>query len=323
MPQSRARAAVVDELRDRIIGGLHTGSMRGGDRLASVRELAAELDVNERVVLAALRELAGEGFIELRPRSGAYVVPPHPAAGEGLPHLGAWLIGMLLQARARGLPPREVSEFVRRSTETRRVRAACIECNRDQLHLLCSELANDHGLVAESTPLDELSAADPPLSVRRADVLVTTAFHADRVRRLARTLDKPWIAVALRPDIMRDVAQHLQRGPVYYVATDARFERKLRRMLAPFGPTTNLRVLLLPRDDPDEIPADAPTFVMTSARAYLQKRYGARGGPGQPIHPPRQFSDDAARQVLTFLVRLNMASLASENGGVGQERQRR
>ena len=132
------REAVGSALRDRIVTGLHVGRLTGGERLPSTRSLAAEFGVNERVVLAALRALADEGFVELRPRSGAYVVPPHPAAGAGLPDLGAWLVTTLVQARARGLPPRELPEYARRCLETRRVRAACVECNDDQLHLLCS-----------------------------------------------------------------------------------------------------------------------------------------------------------------------------------------
>ena len=112
---------------------------------------------------------------------------------------------------------------------------------------------------------------------------------------------------------METVARRLHDGPVYYVATDPRFERKLRRMLAPLGRVDNLRVLLVDRDDLDTIPPDAPTYVMSSARARVTERYGARdvGGPGRPIHPPRSLSDDTARELLTFLVRANMAALAA------------
>ncbi len=304
------RDDVADSLRDRIVSGLHVGRLAGGDRLPPTRTLAAEFGVNERVVLAALRILADEGFVVLRPRSGAYVVPPHPTGGSALPDLGSWLVTMLLQARSRGLPPREVSEYVRRCLETRRLRAACIECNRDQLHLLCSELSGDHGYIAESTEVNELNADNPPLALRRADILVTTLYHANAVQAAAERLGKPWIAVALRREIMRDVARRLHAGPVYYVATDPRFERKVRRMLAPMAPVTNLRVMVVGRDDLDAIPPDAPTFVMTSAREHLAARYAARG-VGHPIHPARSFSDEAARELLTFLVRANMAAFAA------------
>lgn len=314
-PRPGGREAVADALRDRILNGLHVGRFTGGERLPSSRELAAEFGVNERVVLAALGTLAEEGFVVLRRRSGAYVARPHPSGGGALPDLGAWLVGMLLQARARGLPPREVSEYVRRSLDTRRVHAACIECNDDQLHLLCSELADDHGFVTEPVEVDVLRADEPTLAVRRADLLVTTLYHAAAVQAIAERLGKAWIAVALRPDALEQVGRALHEGPVYYVATDPRFAPKLHRMLAPVGPVENLRVLLVGRDDLDAVPPDAPTFVMSSARAHLDARFGPRGGPGRQIQPARLFSDEAARELLAFLVRANMASLAA---GLGQ-----
>jgi GntR family transcriptional regulator len=308
------REAVAAALRDRIVSGLHVGRLLGGARLPSTRALAAEYGVNERVVLAALRTLAQEGFVELRPRSGAYIVPPHPAGGPGLPDLAGWLVGMLVQARARGLAPRDVPEYVRRALETRRVRAACIECNRDQIHLLCTELADDHGFVTESLEIDDLRAADGsdvPLAARRADVLVTTLYHAAEVQAAAARLGKPWIAVALRPEVMEGVARGLHEGPVYYVATDPRFEPKLRRMLGSLGAVEHVRVLLVGRDDLEAIPDDAPTFVMTSAREHVAALLGGRSGPGRPIQPRRFFSDDAARELLTFLVRANVVALAT------------
>ena len=311
------RDTVTDALRDRIVNGLHVGRLKGGERLPGTRALAAEFGVNDRVVMAALRALAAEGFVVLRPRSGAYVGPLHPAGSGALPDLGAWLVTVLLQARARGLPPRELPEYARRCLETRRVRAACIECNADQLHLLCSELATDHGYETESVEVDEIAAAEPPSAVRRADVLITTLYHAAEVQAMAQRLGKPWIAVSLRPEVMESVARRLHDGLVYYVATDPRFEGKLRRMLGPLGPAENLRVLLVGRDDLATIPPDAPTFVMSSARERLAARDGAgnaaSGGDwlGRPIQLPRSLSDDTARELLTFLVRANMAALAA------------
>lgn len=303
-----SRESVVRELRDRIVAGIHVGRLRAGSRLPSVRILAHQLDVNERVVLAALRELAADGFVELRPRSGSFVAPLHGARGGALPDLGAWLVDVLVQGRARGLAPRDLSEFIRQGMETRRIRAACVECNRDQLHLLCHELCEDHGITTESAPLEELRADDPPLAVQRADILVTTAFHTDRVRAVARQLGKPWIGMKLNAGLMRDVGQLLRVGTVYYVATDPRFEKKLRRMLAAVGPIDNLRVLIAGQSDLRGIPADAPTFVMPSARPVLRKQFGTDDLPGHPIHAPRYFSDESARELLTFVVRANLAA---------------
>jgi hypothetical protein len=109
------------------------------------------------------------------------------------------------------------------------------------------------------------------------------------------------------------VSRCLAEGPVYYVATDSRVEAKLRRMLAPVAPVQHLKVVLVDHDDLDAIPPDAPTFVMTSARAFVSARYGENGGPGKfMFHPPRSFSEATARELLSFLVRANMTALTFE-----------
>jgi DNA-binding FadR family transcriptional regulator len=305
------RHDIAAALRERIVTGIHVGRYRGGERLPSVRQLAREFDVNERVILAALRELATDGFAVLRPRSGAYVAAPHLASVESLPEPAAWLVTILMQARSRGVPPKALSLHLRRVMETREVRAACIECNRDQLHLLCEELTSDHGFVADSTHLDHISADRIPPSLRRADLLATTNFHADRIARLAAQLKKPWIAIALRGDVMRDVAAHLRRGPLYYVATDARCEKKLRRMLSQVAPIANLRVLLIGRDDLRSIPAGSPTFIMPSAREHMRKRFAEVAASVHQIQPARHFAEPSARELLAFKIRANIAALTA------------
>jgi hypothetical protein len=165
--------------------------------------------------------------------------------------------------------------------------------------------------MSEPVEIEDLKLPLASPGLRRADVLVTTVFHRHDVQTAAATLGKPCIAVALKPEIMEDVARRLHDGPVYYVATDKRYAAKLRRMLAPMGPVANLRVLLVGRDDLDQIPSNAPTFVMTSAREHMIARYGSVAGRGQPIHPARQFSDGAARELLTFLMRANATALAA------------
>lgn len=302
------RNEIAAALRARILGGLHVGRLAGGDRLPSARALASEFGVNERVVLAALRTLADEGFIDLRRRSGAYVTPVHPASEPGLPDLSAWVVRMLVDVRTRGVAPRQISNYLRRTLETRRVRAACIECNRDQLHLLCSELADDYGFETEGTEIGEMRRSS---AIANADVLVTTLYHAAEVQAAAKSLGKACVAVTLRPDVMAMLGASLRQGPLYYVATDPRYEKKLSSMLEGLGPVKNLRVIVLGRDDLDSIPADAPTYVMTSAREQLRARYGASGGPGHPIHPARIFSDQSAKELLTLLVRANNTALAA------------
>jgi len=60
---------IVDQLRQFIAAG----TLRAGDALPSVRQLAADLGVNLNTVATAYRELAGEGLVEIKHGRGALV----------------------------------------------------------------------------------------------------------------------------------------------------------------------------------------------------------------------------------------------------------
>jgi DNA-binding transcriptional ArsR family regulator len=292
-----------------IVSRLHLGTLAHGDRLPSTRELSEEFGVTPRTVMAAYRELEHEGLVELRPRSGMYVAATQASGGGMLTQLAGWVVDLLVQALTRNVPPIEFPERVRRCLETLRLRAACIADNRDQLHSLCTELHADYGLETTGVELPQLSAPDDAttLALRQADVMVTIALHAAEVQRRARELAKPWIVVSLRPDLMSEVTRLLAREPVYFVATDPRFGDALRRIFEPAGRTSNARLVVLGRDDPGAIPDGAPTYIMRSAR----ERLGDTPLAGRVIPAPRVFSTESARELLTFIIRANMAAMAS------------
>ena len=62
-------AQIVDNLRKQISAGI----LQPGDRLPSVRELAAELAINPNTIQRAYRELEMQGYIATVPGKGCFV----------------------------------------------------------------------------------------------------------------------------------------------------------------------------------------------------------------------------------------------------------
>ncbi|GAA4284106.1 pyridoxine biosynthesis transcriptional regulator PdxR [Brevibacterium daeguense] len=67
---------IVREIRRRVV----LGSLVPGDRLPSARTLARSLGVSRGTVDLAYEQLAAEGYVTLRPRSGTFIDPELPAA---------------------------------------------------------------------------------------------------------------------------------------------------------------------------------------------------------------------------------------------------
>jgi DNA-binding transcriptional ArsR family regulator len=303
------RDEIADSIRQRIISGLHLGTLTPGARLPSTREVAEEFDVAPRTVMSAYRLLEAEGLVELRERSGMYV-----AAGGGggtgmLTQLAGWVVDVLLEARAREIPPVSFPERVRRCVETLRLRAVCVAGNADQLDYICRELHDDYGIESVGLEPEQVSApdADAQRALARADLLVSTAVHAVRVQHVARLLGKPAVTVTLRRELMANITRQLSRGPVFFVATDPRFREALHAVFDPTGHGANARAVILGEDDLAALPAGAPTYVMPRAHERLGDAELARR-----VFPTRRvFSAEMARELLSFIIRANIAAMAA------------
>jgi GntR family transcriptional regulator len=100
---------IVEQVRQ----ALRLGRLEPGDRLPTVREVAAAVAVNPNTVLKAYRELEHEGLVEGRHGQGTYVVRslsgPSPAT---LDRLRTSLETWVKQARAAGLSPEHIRAVV-------------------------------------------------------------------------------------------------------------------------------------------------------------------------------------------------------------------
>lgn len=307
----KRRDEIVSILRQRVVAGLHLGLLRPGTRLPSVRTLAREFDANPRVVLAAYSQLEAEGLVELRPRSGMFVAESAVNAGEMLPRMAEWVVEVLVQALARGVPTIEFPERVRGCLRTVLLRAVCIECNEDQIAGLCSELARDYGLETSPMDIQHLRSDTLPDVVQNADLLVTTPYHAAEVQHLAERLGKPYVAVALRPEFLAEAARLLEQGPLYFVVKDPRFAAKLPGMFASTSGAENLRALVVGRDDLSRIPSGAPAYIMSAARGQLTDLSLLT----RVIPASRVFSPESSKALLTYIVRANIEAMDANVAG--------
>jgi DNA-binding transcriptional regulator YhcF (GntR family) len=304
MPVHR-RDQITETMRQRVLSGLQLGLLAHGDRLPSVRALSEEFVVNARVVLAAYRELEEDGLVEVRDRSGIYVPPPD-ALGPGAPaQQRDWLIECLVDGLAHDIPAPGLSGYVERALASARLRAVVVDGTQDQLWSMTDELARDYGVEAIGVDLDEFrpDGADPE-KLSGADLVVTTAFHTREAQAIARRLGVPMYRVAMCTDLFAEVARLLEQEPVYFVVADPRFAARLRRLFDPGAGASRLAVLVHGRDDLDQIPPGAPLCITRLARRRM------RGSPllARGLPESRVFTPESARELMTFVVRANLAA---------------
>jgi DNA-binding transcriptional regulator YhcF (GntR family) len=296
------KTQIADTLRRRIEDLLHAGALAPGDRLPSSRVLAAEFDVDPRVAQSAYRILAAENIVELRPRSGIFVRQPRVE----LDHTGAsvrWLTEIFATAIARDIPAPQLLDLLRRALCSRTITVATVATTVDQNEGMCRELREDYALTAFCITAATLAAGAPfPRALQQADLIVTTELHVPRVAEVAAQLGIPVIVGSVRRDVLNPVFRKLLQQPAFVVVADPDFVPVARRYFSSVPGAHNIAYLVVGRDSVDAIPRLAPVYVTAAARSLL----GNRKVPGRIVPNSRIFSAESAREILSFVVRLQL-----------------
>lgn len=180
----RGTIPLTDQLKAQIRHQILAGHLAAGTRLPPVRTLAGFLRVNRNTVARAYAELEAEGVLEGTPGRGTHVVWA-PRSARASRALTAQIDRLVATAGAAGIPLDSLLAAVAvRSGQRRgqmRPRIGFAECNPVDLAYF-SRLVRD----AVDVPVVPMLLDDLPRRLAEVDLLATTFFHVEEVRRRAR-----------------------------------------------------------------------------------------------------------------------------------------
>ncbi|HEV2149566.1 MAG TPA: GntR family transcriptional regulator [Longimicrobiaceae bacterium] len=299
---------VLNLVRGRIIAGIHGGHLDTGDRLPSYREVAEETRADLRLVARVYRRLEEEGLVQVRGRAGVFVAEQERIGGRVLAETARWMVTVLRDAWNRRIAVPELPDFVRRCTESRTVRCACIESTRDQMDAMCIELHQDFGFKTSPLHADRLAPLQVgsivleriPREIREADLLVTTTYHAGAVRHLAEVLEKPLAVIRLSAASIREMERRLEEGEITVICVDPGFVERVREVVT-VHPERIRGVLVDDREGLAHIDRSRPVLASRAARKLLKGMV-----PNLlPLAGPA-ICEESAEELAEALVRLNL-----------------
>jgi GntR family transcriptional regulator len=79
---SRSGVPVYRQIIDQVLGGIAAGSLKAGDQLPTVRQLAVDLAVNPNTVVRAYRELEIREVLSTQQGTGTFITDKKPQPDE-------------------------------------------------------------------------------------------------------------------------------------------------------------------------------------------------------------------------------------------------
>lgn len=210
-------------LRDQIVAQVEmrilAGELRHGDRLPSVRELAARLRIHPRTVHAAYRQLQRNENLTLQPGSGAYVRRGQEGARGGSEELEKTIDALLREAMGSGLSLHQIRCAARRWLDAvPPQRAVVVDICPRSAEIMAAEL-RAQGLVCEAHSLEDLLARGEPL---HQALVVCLPFHATRLQELLPAAQVTSVGLEIASEHARAVAALPARGRVLVVSHSPR-----------------------------------------------------------------------------------------------------
>ncbi|MBV9771007.1 MAG: GntR family transcriptional regulator [Bryobacterales bacterium] len=110
----RSGVPAYRQIIDQVLGGIAAGTLRPGDQLPTVRQLAVDLAINPNTVLRAYRELEIREVLTTQQGTGTFLTDKKPAA-DGLERrrrIGQIAGEMLARAGAEGIDLAEILNYL-------------------------------------------------------------------------------------------------------------------------------------------------------------------------------------------------------------------
>jgi DNA-binding transcriptional regulator YhcF (GntR family) len=241
---------IATQIRDQIVAAISVGDLRPGDRLPTIRQLAAFLDINRNTVAQVYRLLEAEGYVITRAGGGTTVA-------EGSATTAAASAGTLREivrqaqrrAESAGFTAREFADLAyyqaAQPTPVSPPRILAIDEYQGELAHLKGALDRalpdstvDAILLAD---LRELEPAERTERLSGFDFAVVAFYSLEQAQPLLAEADLPVLAAGIGPSLssLGRIAEHADRSHIAIVCTDpdgpARMEASLRGAGIAFG----------------------------------------------------------------------------------------
>jgi len=224
---------------------ISTGFWERGRQLPTERALAEDLGISRNTVSVAYRELESEGLLTSFQGKGTFVAGRDSAKRQRSreERVERIIDAALGDAMEIGF---SIDDFVnlvgKRAGEKKELLShlelTFVECNREQVDYFAKELELGSGVHIRPLLIDDFDdvPADHLEQLQNTDMIATTFFHLDQLRRTVPERASEILGIALDPDMSTMVrVARLPREPLGLVCISQLFAERVGKSLALAG----------------------------------------------------------------------------------------
>lgn len=234
--------SLFEQARDQLLTALHLGTVRAGQRLPSVRQVAQRSVINLKTAFAIYQRLQEEGYIELRTGSGAYVadIDRNDLDQAYCLSILQLIKSNLAEASHLRLDARRYQTCVERFNDRSSlagVQVAVVECNQEQIELFAHEISIRLQVRVFPVLLDQLESPDrrTARALAQSSYFATTDYHFKQVQEIAERYQKKLLQLRLNAAFLTDLIAAARRGRVLMIVSNVNFFAAFRQNLINLG----------------------------------------------------------------------------------------
>lgn len=250
---------IFQQIRGQLAYQIGMGDLKSGEKLPTIRALAAEIRVAPLTVVQAIEALAADGLIETRPGVGSFVVELHAdaLAQSRRQMIDAMVEEHLRDARQHGVPPEDYAQHIwaRVYHETRAGTADHIAIFVGNYpvdtKLFGSQLADEFrpfGFEVIGKTIQELVVPTPETAalLAAAELIISVPLRFGEARKLLGSrLEIVGLPLTLSASTRERLAQLPSHMRVGMIATEVLFVQSIRNIVSLYHPADGAPVAVL------------------------------------------------------------------------------
>lgn len=237
------------QLAEAILNRIESGELKPGDKLPTVRAMAAATNLAAGTVRHAYDALMRDGAVDMEQGRGTFVRAGAPGAGSRQKQAMAAIEALLNQLEALEFTPREVSMYLslalrQRGAARKLTPVAVVDCNPESVRQVATQLSHFSGVELSEFLLDDVRRATGEI-LKGYPLIVTTQAHGYELQAILGGRQEAIGKVVLSPsaETIMELSR-IEAGPgVALYCETKRFAEIIKNGLTIFP---NLRALEAP-----------------------------------------------------------------------------